>query len=73
MSGCDYVTLRGGRTIPVPVLRRLWDLEERGVRLRLDGDDVLVGPRKLLDESDRTFLREYKVLIMLLLSGEVRL
>ena len=71
MSASDYVTLRDGRVIPVPVLARLWKLEERGVKFRLDGDGVLVGPRRLVDADDLAFIREHKPLIVSILTAEV--
>jgi len=75
MSECEYVTLRDGRAVPVPVLQRLWRLEERGVRFRLDddGDGMQVGPSRLLDDNDRAFLREHKAIVLSILSAEVRL
>jgi len=73
MNGSDFVTLRDGRVIPVPVLRRLWLLEERGVKFRLDGDGVLVGPKRLLDADDLAFIAEHKPMVVSILSAEVRL
>ncbi len=73
MSGCDLVTLRDGRAVPTPVLRRLWTLEERGVRFRLEGDgDILVGPRRLLEDTDLAFIRAHKALVISILKMEVR-
>jgi hypothetical protein len=72
MSACEYVTLRGGQAVPLAVLRRLWALEERGLRFRLDDDDLLVGPRRLVDDNDRLFLRDHKAIVLSILSGEVR-
>ncbi len=71
MSGSDYVTLRDGRVVPVPVLRRLWRLEERGVKFQLDGDGVLVGPRRLLDADDLAFVTEHKPFVVDILRMEV--
>ena len=69
MSGSDWVTLKGGLVVPVPFLRRLWALEERGVRFRLDAEDVLVGPTRLLDDADLQYLRQLKALLVSVLSG----
>jgi len=67
-----FVTMRDGSVLPVPVLRRLWDLEARGLRFRLDdGDDVVVSPGRLLDDSDRAFLTANKATIISILSMEV--
>ena len=71
MSTCEYITLRGGQVISVPVLRRIWDIEARGVRFECEGDEVIVGPRRLLEDGDLTFLREHKAMLMSILSGEV--
>jgi hypothetical protein len=71
MSPSDFVTLRNGSVVPVPVLRRLWALEERGVRFRFDDDEVFVGPSRLLGDGDRAFLREHRALVLSLLGGEV--
>jgi hypothetical protein len=72
MPGCDYVIMRSGLVIPANLLRRLWALEERGVHIRLDGEDVVVGPRRLLDDGDLAFIREHKALVLSILAGEVR-
>jgi hypothetical protein len=70
MPACEYVTLRGGFVVPADTLRRVWALEERGVIFRLDGDGVVVGPSRLLDESDTAFLREHKATLITILAGE---
>ena len=72
MSGCEYVTLRNGRVIPVPVLSRLWDLEVRGVKFRLDDGGVFAGPRRLLESDDLDFLAEHKSFVVSILTSEAR-
>jgi hypothetical protein len=71
MSGCDFVTLRDGLAVPVPVLQRLWSLEERGVTFRLEDGGMQVGPSRLLDDNDRAFLREHRAIVLSILSSEV--
>jgi hypothetical protein len=67
-----FVTMKDGTVLPVPVLQRLWAIEARGLAFRLDdGDDLVVSPGRLLDDSDRAFLREHKATIITILSMEV--
>ena len=66
MTASDLVTLKGGFVVPVEVLRRMWQLEDRGVRFLLDHDDddrLLAGPRELLTDEDRRFIREHRELV----------
>jgi hypothetical protein len=62
MSSSDFVTLRGGLTLPLAALQLAWDLEDRGLHLTLDGDgDVLsVGPGDRLTDADRALIRRWK-------------
>jgi hypothetical protein len=76
MSSFDadrFVTMKDGTVLPVPVLRRLWDIEAAGVHFQLDGGDVVAGPRRLLDDSDLAFVRTNKALIISILSMDVRM
>jgi hypothetical protein len=59
MSASNFVVLPG-LTLPIaPVLLAL-DLESRGCQLERDGDDILVGPRALLSDEDRTAIKRWK-------------
>jgi hypothetical protein len=60
MSGCELVVLKGGLTVPLPALQILWNLEDRGLHFRLDGDDLIVSPRELMTDEDRAHLRRWK-------------
>ncbi len=60
MSGSDLVTLKGGLTVPLPVLQIVWSLEDRGLHFRLDGDEIVVSPRELMTDDDRAALRRWK-------------
>jgi hypothetical protein len=71
MSACDYVMLKGGLTIPLAVLRVLWDLEERGVRVRVDDEgDLVVAPRGVITDTDREVLRRWKPHVAVLVTYE---
>ncbi len=71
MPGCDYVTMRAGLVVPIEVIRRLWALGQRGVRLRLDDGDVLAGPRRLLEDADLAFITEHKAMVISILAMQV--
>jgi hypothetical protein len=62
MSVSDFVTLRGGLTLPLAAVRLAFDLEGRGLHLRLEGGgDVLsVGPGDRLTDADRALIRRWK-------------
>jgi len=70
-SRCELITMRDGTVLPVPVLRRLWDIEARGVHFALDGEDVVIGPKRLLDDGDLAFIRDNKALVVSILGMEV--
>ena len=49
----EFVTLRGGLTLPRPVLQLVWDLEERGLSLTLTPNgDVEIQPAAALTTRD---------------------
>jgi hypothetical protein len=48
----------------------LVDLRARGLRLRVDGETLLVSPRRLLTDADRAALRMNKPALRLLLQAE---
>jgi hypothetical protein len=53
----SFVSFKGGLTVPTEPLRLALDLEARGLRLRLDGDVLVVGPKHLLRDDDRAAIR----------------
>lgn len=55
-----HVLLRSGISVPLAALRVCWQLEDRGCRLRVEGDELTVGPRNLLTDSDRGALRRWR-------------
>jgi len=61
VSASNFVTLRGGLTLPVAAIRLALDLEDRGLTLTIDDGDVLVvGPRNRLTDDDRALIRRWK-------------
>jgi hypothetical protein len=59
-SASDLVTLRGGLAVPLSALRKLWELEDRGLDLRVEGNDILVRPPGVLSEADRAEISRLK-------------
>ena len=45
LAPVEFVTLKGGLTIPVPALRLAVDLEARGIPLATDADRQFVAPK----------------------------
>jgi hypothetical protein len=60
MTDCRHVTLRHGLSIPVRAVELALDLERRGCHLELDGPDILLGPRSLITDEDRTAVKALK-------------
>jgi hypothetical protein len=60
MTESNRVTLRHGLSIPVRAVEVALDLERRGCRLEVDGSDILIGPRDLITDEDRTAVRALK-------------
>lgn len=56
----NLVTLKSGLTVPIDALRLLWQLEDRGLSIRSDGDGLAVGPRDLLSDADRDLIRQHR-------------
>ena len=54
----DLVTLRGGLTVSLATLKVGWDLERRGLRMRVNRKGKLViGPKSLLSDEDQARIR----------------
>ena len=60
MKASDFVTLRGGLTLPLAAVRLAFDLEERGLHLSVDGTVLNVGPGDRLTDADRVLIRRWK-------------
>ena len=59
-SESEIVVLRDGHSATVDALKLLWALEDRGLTIALEDEDLLVGPRTDLTPSDRESIREHK-------------
>ncbi len=53
----EIVVLRDGHSATVDALKLLWALEDRGLTIALQDEDLLVGPRTDLTPSRRTLSR----------------
>jgi hypothetical protein len=67
MNASNFVTLAGGLTVPLPALQVLWNLEDRGVYLRLDGDGIIATPRTALTDADRATVKRWRAHVVALL------
>jgi hypothetical protein len=66
-TASDFVTLRGGLTLPWPAVQLALDLEQRGLSITVDGDDLIVRPKGQLTAEDRDGLRRWKRHVVALL------
>lgn len=62
LSASDFVTLRGGLTLPLAAVQLAWSLEDRGLHLGIDrdGEVLSVGPSDRLTDDDRAMIRRWK-------------
>lgn len=57
-----FVALKGGLVLPLAAVQFALDLEQRGLQLRVEADDVLfVGPRDRLTADDCVRIRQWKL------------
>jgi hypothetical protein len=56
----DFIILAGGPIVPRPVVVLLLDLEQRGIDVELDGEDLAVTPAARLTDEDRQHIRQWK-------------
>ena len=57
----EFVTLRGGLTVPLPALRLVWDFEERGFCLGVTpAGDVEIQPTAALNNRDRAAIQKWR-------------
>jgi hypothetical protein len=59
-SKAPLVVLSNGLSVPVDALRLLWQLEDRGLCIRVDGDGLAIGPRERLTDEDRALIRRWR-------------
>ena len=67
MAASDYVTLRGGLCVPLAPMLLALQLEERGVHMQRDGENVCVKPWSRVTEQERAELKRWKTHILALL------
>jgi hypothetical protein len=72
-SGTETVVLRGGLVVPLATLHLLWDMEARGLRLRLAQDGALVvSPKFCITALDDAAIRDHRAeLVALVKSQEI--
>jgi hypothetical protein len=73
VSNPSLVVLNNGLSVPIDALRLLWELEHRGLDVRVDAEGLSVGPRQQLTDIDRHAIREHKqsLMAMVLLCNQV--
>jgi hypothetical protein len=57
----DFVQLRDGIMVALPAVLLALDLEARGVRLKVDDGELLVGPSGLITNADREAIRRWRM------------
>ena len=68
MSATDFITLKGGLTVPAGVVQLGCELENRGFRLRLDGCSALVvEPEEQLTDDDIAAIQNWRYHLVALL------
>ena len=67
MTGSELVALPG-LVLPVEAVLLALDLESRGLRFVVDGDDLLVSPRDRITDVDRVAIRRWKWHLMALVA-----
>lgn len=68
MNGSEFITLRGGLTVPVEPVMLALDLEQRGFAMWAEGEDILVQPAKRLTPEDIAGLKQWKRHVVALLN-----
>ena len=53
-----------GTEVPDNALHLLWSLENRGVKIRIDHDALVMTPTSKIPESDRRLIKQYKAHLM---------
>lgn len=59
-TSSETVTLAPGLVVRLDALTLLWDLEARHCTIRLNGEQLLIGPRTILTDDDRAAIRQHK-------------
>ena len=72
MAASDrFVVLRGGRALPIEPLLLALELEDRGFRLRCEGESLFVQPADRLTPTDRQRIRRWKRHLIAVITSEV--
>jgi hypothetical protein len=56
----ELIPLKNGPAVPAPALKLAWELEERGCRFELEGETLIISPRRLLTDADREAIKAWK-------------
>ena len=56
MTG-SLIVLREGVVAPIEALELLWSLESRGMTVRLEGEQLAVGPSASITDANRANIR----------------
>ena len=67
-TASESVTLKGGCVVSLSALQLLWTLEERGLCIARDGEQLAVSPRSMLTDTDRGSIREHRDELMALVN-----
>ncbi len=59
-TSSETVTLAPGLVVRLDALKLLWDLEARHCTIRLNGEQLLIGPRTSLTDDDRADIRQHR-------------
>jgi len=61
-AASELVMLKGGHSVPLPLLQFCWQLEDRGIVLALDDVDgsILARPASLLTDTDCSTITQHK-------------
>jgi hypothetical protein len=62
LAPVEFVTLKGGLTVPRPALDQIWSLEARGIVLATDGDHQFIVPTDVrLTDEDLVAIQRWKL------------
>jgi hypothetical protein len=58
-----------GTEVPDNALHLLWSLENRGVKIKIDHDSLVMTPTSKIPDSDRRIIKKYRSHLMHLVRG----
>ena len=62
----EFVVLKDGTRVDLDALQLAWDLEGRGLHLRVNGDRLVIGPKAELSEADDAAIRQHRDALVML-------